>query len=191
MEDIILVGYGGHGRSVADCIERGEQYKIIGYTDMEQYESSYLYLGRDEVLGRYRREGVENVFVSIGYMGKDARRECLYQQLQLLGFAFPVIADPSAIISKTAKVGEGTFIGKGAIINAEAELGKMCIINTRALIEHECHVGDFSHVAVGAILCGKVSIGKGTFVGANATIIQEIELPERTFVPAGEVIRRS
>ena len=28
MEDIILVGYGGHAKSVADCIERKKEYRI-------------------------------------------------------------------------------------------------------------------------------------------------------------------
>ena len=41
MDDIILVGYGGHGKSVADCIERTKKYRIVGYTDLEQQESMY------------------------------------------------------------------------------------------------------------------------------------------------------
>ena len=46
MKDIIIVGFGGHARSVADCIERTGQYNIVGYTDL--YEATpnngYKYL---------------------------------------------------------------------------------------------------------------------------------------------------
>ena len=35
MEDIILVGFGGHAKSVINSIEKAGQYIIIGYTDME------------------------------------------------------------------------------------------------------------------------------------------------------------
>ena len=61
MEDIILVGYGGHARSVADCVERMEKYRIVGYTDTEPYDSKYIYLGTDEYLEKYRSDGIENV----------------------------------------------------------------------------------------------------------------------------------
>lgn len=36
MENILLVGYGGHAKSIADCIERQGIYKIAGYTDIIQ-----------------------------------------------------------------------------------------------------------------------------------------------------------
>ena len=36
MEDIILVGYGGHAKSVADCIERKNEYRIINVKDWNE-----------------------------------------------------------------------------------------------------------------------------------------------------------
>lgn len=189
MEDILLIGYGGHAKSVADCIERQKKYKIIGYTDMEEHVSKYRYLGTDKVLKNYFNQGVKNAVVGIGYMGKGNLRIKLYENLKTIGFFLPIIADPSAVISSTAQIGEGAFIGKGAIVNAEAKVGKMTIINTKALVEHECVVGDFVHVAVGAVLCGRVEVGESVFIGANATIIQCMQIPSKVIVPAGEILR--
>lgn len=189
MEDIILVGYGGHAKSVADCIERQNEYRIIGYTDIEAHESRYNYLGTDEVLQEYYEQGIRNAFVCIGYLGKGELREEIYVLLKKLGYFLPIIRDSSSIISETAEVDEGVFIGKGAIINAGAKIGKMSIINTMALVEHECIVDEFTHVAVGAILCGQVRVGKAAFIGANATVIQEKVIFPRQIVPAGVVIR--
>lgn len=189
MEDIILVGYGGHAKSVADCIERQKKYKIVGYTEPTEVVSEYLYLGTDDVLVDYYKKGVKNVAICQGYLGKGNIRERIYEMVKTIGFHLPIITDPSSIISESATIGEGAFVGKGAIINAEATVGKMCIINTKALIEHECKVGDFTHVAVGAIICGQVVIGERVLIGANATVIQCRKIDDNAIVPAGVTIK--
>lgn len=189
MEDIILVGYGGHAKSVADCIERGKEFHIVGYTDSERKNSPYPYLGTDEILEGYFHQGVLNAAICLGYLGRGNQREKLYQQLKQMGFRFPVIVDPTAIISQSATIGEGTFVGKGVIINAEASVGKLCIINSAAVIEHECAVEDFSHISVGTVLCGQVMVGKAAFVGANATVIQGQKILPQQIVGAGVTIR--
>lgn len=189
MEDIILVGYGGHAKSVADCIERQKEYRIVGYTDIEEHKSAYKYLGTDDILEEYYARGVRNAVVCVGYLGKGALREKLYALLKGIGYSLPVIVDSSSIVAETAEIGEGTFVGKGVIINAEAQVGKMAIINTMALVEHECVVEDFVHVAVAAILCGQVHVGKAAFIGANATVIQGRRIEPRQIVPAGVTIR--
>ena len=189
MEDIILVGYGGHAKSVADCIERQRKYNIIGYTDLQEYESKYMYLGTDEVLVDYYKKGVRNLALCIGYLGKGELRQKIYRRLKQIGFVFPQIVDPSALISSSASLGEGAFVGKYAVVNAEARIGKMAIINTMSLIEHECVVGDFSHVAVAAVLCGQVEVGEAAFIGANSTVIQCRKIESGKIVPAGVTIR--
>lgn len=189
MEDIVLVGFGGHAKSVADCIEREGRYRIKGYTELQSQQAAYPYLGTDDELPKLYQSGIHKAVVCVGYLGKGNTREKLFCVLKQIGFHLPVIADPSSIISKNATIGEGTFIGKGAVINSEAIIGKMCIINTKSLIEHECVIDDFSHVAVGAVLCGQVKIGKGAFIGANATVIQQRQVKDGTIVPAGAIVR--
>ncbi|KHM51423.1 hypothetical protein NZ47_10720 [Anaerovibrio lipolyticus] len=189
MEDIVLVGFGGHAKSVADCIEREGKYNIVGYTDMQKADSRYSYLGTDDKLQAIFDSGIKNAIIGIGYMGKGAVRQHLYIKLKEIGFTLPVVTDPSAIVSSTAVIGEGTFIGKAAVINAEANIGKVAIINTKALVEHECAIGDYAHVAVGAVLCGQVQVGEAAFVGANATVIQCREIKVGTVVPAGATVR--
>lgn len=190
MEDIILVGYGGHAKSVADCIKRQNKYNIIGYTDIKDNKSEYRYLGSDERLQEIFDSGIKNAVISLGYLGKGTIREQLYSELKQIGFKLPVIVDPSAIVSESSIVEEGTFIGKNAIINAEARVGKCCIINTRAIVEHECVINDFTHISVGTVLCGQVTVGRACLIGANSTIIQCISVPDNFIVPAGEVVRR-
>lgn len=189
MEEIIIIGFGGHAKSIADCIERQGMYHIYGYTDVKDNGVKYEYLGNDDVLQSVFDNGVANAVVGIGYLGKGNTRNRIYSLLKDIGYNLPVIIDPSAIVSSSASIGEGVFVGKGAVINTESTIGKMAIINTRALIEHECKIGDFTHVAVTAVVCGQVNIGNDAFIGANSTIIQCMEIKDRGFVPAGAVIR--
>lgn len=190
MEDIILIGSGGHAKSVADTVERTKEYRIAGYTDMEQSASPYEYLGTDDNLEDLFHKGIKKAVVCVGYLGRGTLRENLYLRLKSIGFMLPSIIDPSAIVSDSSEIDEGTFIGKRAVINAKAHIGKCCIINTGAIIEHECVVSDFVHISVATVLCGQVTVGKGAFVGANATVIQCRNIPEYTIIPAGEVVRK-
>ena len=189
MEDIVFVGFGGHAKSVADCIERMGKYNIVGYTDKEDNNTKYKYLGTDDVLTAYYEKGVKNAAVCVGYLGKGNIREKLYHDLKKIGYSLPIICDPSAIISNNVEIGEGSFIGKGAVVNSEAKIGKMTIINSMALVEHECIIEDFVHVAVAAVLCGNVKVGNSAFIGANATVIQCKEILSGYIIPAGITVR--
>ena len=190
MEDIVLVGFGGHAKSVADCIEREGKYHIAGYTDVKASSDRYRYLGTDDALEAIFAGGITNAVVGIGYMGKGTIRQQLYRKLKDIGFNLPIIIDPSAVVSSSAVIDEGSFIGKGTIVNAEASIGKMVIINTKALVEHECIVDDFAHVAVGAVLCGQVKVGKAVFIGANATVIQGISVSQNAIIGANCTVLR-
>ena len=193
MKEIILVGFGGHAKSVIDSIEKAKQYKIVGYTDIEpcgQYRG-YQYLGSDDILQQYFDKGIEYAFISVGYMGKGDLRCSLYNKLSEIGYKLPAVVDVSAQVAEDVQIGDGCFVGKGAIINSNATIGKMCIINSGAIVEHDCRVDDFSHISVGSVLCGNVKVGLSSFVGANATVIQGITIGNECIVGAGVVIKKS
>lgn len=195
MEDIILLGFGGHAKSVIDCIERQGQYRIIGFLDRDdQYTISYKnydVIGVDDDLERFYHQGIRNAFVTVGFMGQSSVRNRLYERLKQIGYRVPNIIDPSAVIAQDAVMGEGNFVGKLAMLNADVRIGNMCIINSGAMIEHECHVGDFTHVSVGTVLCGNVQIGNNTFVGAGSTLIQGIKVGNDCIVAAGTTVRKN
>lgn len=195
MEDIILLGMGGHAHSVIDSIEQAGKYRIIGFLDREEMQGrsykDYSVLGMDADMGRYFEKGVRNAFVTVGFMGDGDIRERLYHQLKDVGYTLPNIIDETAVVSENAKLADGIFIGKNAVINANAKIGKMCIVNTGAIVEHDCRVGDFSHVAIGSVLCGGVTVGERTLIGANTTVIQEKRIGSNCIVAAGVTVRKN
>lgn len=192
MEDIILVGFGGHAKSVVDTIEKEGSYHIIGFTDpMPNREyKGYHCLGNDNVLEEYFAKGIKYAFITLGYMGRGKDRDVLYKKLKKIGYQLPAIIDSSAVLAEDVKIGEGTFVGKSAVINAAAAIGKMCIINTGAVVEHENQIGDFTHVSVNSTLCGNVSVSGHCFIGANATVIQNKKIGEKSVIGAGSIVLR-
>lgn len=189
---LVLIGGGGHCRSVLDTAIRTGKFSEIVITDpaipavMEIF--GYRIAGNDEVLPALKEQGFKYAFITVGDMPDIVLRKKLAQKAVLLGFRFPVIADPSAIISEYAEVGDGTFVGKRAVINAGAVIGQHCIINTGSIIEHECSAGDFSHVSVGSVLCGEAHVGSGSFIGAGSTVRQGITIGEHALIGAGSVV---
>lgn len=190
MKDIVLIGFGGHAKSVIDSIESSTEYRITGYTDAvkkEEYRGC-RYLGTDKDLLKLYETGIRYAFVTIGFMGKSDLRKRLYEQLKRIGYEVPYIIDSSAVVCRDAIVEEGVYIGKRAVVNSGAYIGKMSIINTGSIVEHENVIGAFSHVAVGVNLCGNVEVGEHCFIGAGSTIIQGCKIGSNAIVGAGSIV---
>lgn len=192
MDKLILIGGGGHCRSVLDSALAMDIFEEIVIIDARLEVGSTVLgcrvAGTDSDLSKLKELGFTYAFVTVGSIESANLRKKLSAVAGNLGFQFPVICDPTACVSKFASVAEGTFIGKHAVINADAEIGKHCIINTGSIIEHECTVGDYSHLSVGSILCGNSHVGIESFVGAGSTVIQGISIGDHTIIGANSTI---
>lgn len=188
MEDIVVIGFGGHAKSVVDSIIMNGRYHIIGYTDITERNSKFIYLGKDDILSYIYGNGVHKAVLGIGFLGNHKIRDGIVKYVKGIGFEFPSIIDKSAIIAHDVEIGEGCFIGKNVVINAASKIGKFCIVNTGAIIEHDNIIGDYSHISVGAILCGETTIGRHTMIGAGATIIQGKKIGKNCIIGANSTV---
>lgn len=193
MRKIVVLGAGGHAKSVIDTIEAQGKYEIVGIVDKSRQRNSckkYKVIGDDDDLQDIYISGIQSAFIAVGFLGKSNLRERLYDKLISIGYEIPTIVDNTAKIAKEVFIGEGSYIGKGSVINTDSYIGKMCIVNTGAIIEHGSRINDYTHVAVGAVLCGGVCIGKMSLIGANATVIQNLKIGNKCIVGAGTVITK-
>lgn len=192
MKKIVIFGCGGHAASVMDAIKSNKEYIVAGFID--RTISNYMHedvsvIATDDSLDCVRDEGIDLAAIGIGSVkGNDVVRARVFEKAIGEGLTFPVIKDATAIVSTSAEIEDGSFVGKGAIINSSANIGKCCIINSGAIIEHNVEVGDFSHISVGSVICGDVKIGCNCMIGANATIIQGIKIGNNVTVGAGAVV---
>lgn len=189
MKRLLLIGGGGHCRSVLDCAMSLDVYDEIGIIDREK--TSFLgvdVIGTDDMLPQLFADGWKYAFVTVGSVGNTTRRRRIYKMLKEIGFTIPQIISPFAAIARDVSIEEGTFVGKKTVVNTGAALGCCSIINTGAIVEHDCIVGDFSHISPGAVLCGQVSVGSDTHIGAGSVARQQIIIGNHVLIGAGSVV---
>lgn len=194
MENIILIGAGGHCKSVIDSILSMKKYNIYGILDNEdnigKNVCGYMVNYTDNDLSLLYEKGIRKAFITVGSIGNCLIRKKLYSQVKMEGFEVPTIIDASAVVSKFATIGEGVFIGKGSIVNTDASISNMVIVNTGALVEHDCHIDQFAFLSVGVHLSGGVYVGEETHIGTGVNIIQGIKIGRNSIIGAGSVVTR-
>lgn len=186
---IVLYGAGGHGRVVADTIERQGLYQIVGFLD-EHVRGEVFgipVLGGREMIRSLKEKGILAAVVSIG---KANVREQIQRELSDAGVALPIIVHPSAQIARGVRLGQGTVVMPGVVIGPDAELGDGCIVNTCASVDHYCRIGCFVHVAPGAHLAGDVTVRDRTFIGIGSVVREGVIIGEDVLVGAGSVVVR-
>lgn len=191
---LLLVGGGGHCKSVIEAVLSSSDFKKIGIIDQPQKIGSEVLgikiIGDDLDLPVLKKKGYEYAFISLGSIGDPKRRIALFKILTQLGFKVPSIIHPSANISSYCKMEDGVFIGKNVIVNGDTKILKNSILNTGCIIEHDCEVGSFAHIAPGVVLSGNVRIGKNTHVGAGTIIRQNICVGDNTIIGIGSVVTK-
>lgn len=191
-KNLLLVGGGGHCKTVIEAIESTASYDNIGIIDIKSNVGNnilgYPIVGHDADLIRLRDKGYREAFVSMGSIGMSQKRIELFEVLKKLSFLVPSIIDRSANVSRYSTLSDGILIGKNVIINAGCRIGKGAILNTGCIVEHDCVVGDFVHIAPGTVLSGNVTIGNGSHIGANSVVRQNIKIGEGTIIGVGSVV---
>ncbi len=191
MEDIVLIGGGGHCRSCIDVIEAENKFRIAGIADIKEKIGAkvlgYEIFGCDEDLPSLTSK-YKNFLITVGQIGLSDKRRALFDAVKKYKVNFPVIISPYAYVSKHAEIYEGTIIMHGAMVNAGAKIGRNCIINTSSLIEHDAIIGDHCHISTGSIINGECRIGEGSLIGSNSVINQCVRIPDITIIGSGSVV---
>lgn len=189
-EQILLIGGGGHCKSVIDVIEQEGRFNIAGIIDKKEFIGQkvlgYEVIGCDDDLSVLRKQ-YHYACITLGQIKTPQIRIKLFAQLKQLDYALPVIISPLAYVSKHAHIEEGTIVMHHALVNANVKVGKNCIINTKALIEHDAIIEDNCHISTGAIVNGSVHVKEATFYGSNATCKESVIVGG--FIKAGSVAK--
>jgi sugar O-acyltransferase (sialic acid O-acetyltransferase NeuD family) len=191
MKNLILIGGGGHCKSVIDVIEKEGKYSIIGILDVKELigtnVSGYKVIGTDDDIEIMLNRGCE-FLITVGQIKSPSIRIKIYQKLKVLNATLANVYSPTAQVSEYSKIGFGSVIMHQAIVNAGTYIGSNCIINTKALIEHDCKLGDNCHISTGAIINGDCIIHNECFIGSNSVISNGINVAAGSIIGAGSVI---
>ena len=192
MNKIILIGGGGHCKSVIDVIEQEAKFEIAGIVDKPEFFGSkilgYEVIGSDLDLKELAKKYKYSV-ITVGHIRSVITRIKLFDLAKKAGFLFPSIISPEAYVSKYSKISNGTIIMHGVIVNPNTFIGQNCIINSKALIEHDCLINDHCHISTNVVINGGVRIESKSFIGSNTTTKENVIIKENSFIPAGSLIK--
>lgn len=192
MKPIILIGGGGHCKSVIEAAESSHR-RILGVLDMPENVGKkifdYTVIGTDEDISKFAAQA--EFVVTVGQIKSSLRRREIAKKIEAAGGVLGVVVASTANVSRHAILGQGTVVLHGAMVNAGAVIGNNCIINTLANVEHDVVVGSYSHISTGAMVNGNCSVGSDTFVGSQSVVLNGVKICENCVIAAGAFVNKS
>ena len=188
---LILVGGGGHCKSVIEAAESGMIIKGILDLPSEVGKNilGYEVIGSDDDIHQYVEE--YDFVVTLGFIKDPALRNRIYARIEAAGGTLATVIASTAHVSRHATIGAGTVVLHGAMVNAGTQIGKGCIINTLSNIEHDVIIGDYCHISTGAMVNGDCKVGENTFLGSQSVMVNATSIPANSVFAAGCMIRKS
>lgn len=194
IKKIVIIGTGAVAAEITSNIEDtqfGEiaQIEIKGYLEYQQNVEGYYkkYDLQKPIIGdvdTYIPEE-EDWFV-IGAANIEFRKK-LISTLKARSAKFATLIHHTAMVARTAKIGEGNVINPMCMIGPNANIGDFNILTSGTLISHDCVVGSNNAFST-AILCGHVKLGNDNSFGIRATVIPKVSIGNRNIIQAGMIV---
>ena len=192
MKPLVLIGGGGHCKSVIEAAESAG-YQVLGVLDMPEEVGkdilSTKVIGTDDDIPTYVDKA--EFVITVGFIKNPAIRIKLYNKVKEAGGRFATIVASTAHVSKYATIGEGTVVMHQAFVNAGAKVGHNVILNTFSNIEHDAVIGNQCHISTGTMVNGDCKVGDNCFIGSQSVLANSISVGDDIVVGAGSLVRKS
>lgn len=191
-KNLILIGGGGHCKSVIDVAESAG-YNILGILDRPEEVGKdiliYKVIGTDDDIPYYVNDA--EFIITVGQIKNCNIRKKLVNLVKNAGGKFATLIAPDAYVSRYSTIGEGTVIMHRVFVNADVHIGNQCIINTLTNLGHEVTIGDFCHLSTGIMVSGNVNIGNEVFIGSQSVINQGITISNSIIIGSMTCINKN
>lgn len=191
---LILVGCGAFARElinwVDDLVDIGKSNPVSGFLDdnpdaLSAFSYSVPYISS---IQSYVPKDGDQLLMAVG----DPKvKKKLYAELKEKGGSFAQLIHPSAVVARTAKLGEGVVVCPQAFVSADAIVGDLCAINGNASVGHDVKLGGFSTLSAHVDLTGWVHVDECVFFGSGARVLPKVKIGYGARIGAGAVVMRS
>lgn len=186
---LMVLGAGGHGRSVAEAALLGGDWDEVIFLDDSWPQVSQA-LGC-EILGKI--DAIDQLALrchgAIAAVGNNTVRQQWIGLIERAGIELVTVVHPRAWVSPSAKVGVGTAIMAGAVVGTVATVGLGAIINANATVDHDVVMDELSHIGVGVQLAGGVRIGARAWLQAGSSCGYNVVVDADSILPPGSVLK--
>lgn len=193
MKELYIVGAGGFGREVAWLVEHINQnekeWELKGFLDDNERlhggkEGGYPVVGGIDYLEKLSK----TTWVICAVGAASVRRKIIEKLEKIEKVRFATLIDPSVLLSRRVKIGDGSIICAGTIATVDIEIGKHVIVNLDCTIGHDAKLEDYVTVYPSVNISGFVTVGEETEIGTGTQIIQGIKIGRESIIGAGAVV---
>lgn len=158
---------------------------VVDNSTRNEYRSCPIFSFED-TQSRFIHDEVEFIIA----IGEPDDRMRLYRRVKEKGYKCKTLIHPTAYVSPSAAIGEGTVIQHGVVVSSDAKVGDNCFFQSLALVGHDCAIGDHCVVSSHAAISGNVSIGDNTFIAPGVVIKEKINIGSNSIIGMGAVVQR-
>jgi acetyltransferase EpsM len=190
---ILIIGAGGHAAELRDYINHHnasrpfDRWEVVGFIDDD--ENNYHHYGfLESYLGNIKDHKIlSDVHYLMGIANLDYRKP-LIEKFIAAGAKFTGLIHPTAIISPSCEIGEGTVVSHNASVGAKAKLGRFNMLNSRCTIGHDTQMGDYNFISPQVAISGNTKIGDNNLIGTNSCTIPSMSIGNNNKIAAGMVV---
>lgn len=196
---ILILGTGGNCVDILDAIldvndAAGRAvYEVRGFLDDDPARWGQPLAGVP-VLGPLAASADHPDAFFVNGIGSPAsfwRKEAILARTGIERERFCTIVHPSAVVSRTARLGAGTVVLGNVTIASNVSIGDHVFILPNAVINHDDVLGDYTSVTSGVCISGGVTVGRLCYLGTHSTIIGNVSIGDRSLVGMGSVVLES
>lgn len=196
MKKLVIIGGVGNGTVVASTVEDinnvKEEWEIIGFLNDFATDpiNGYPVLGKIDFDTAQDLLSCDDVYFMWTLFSTKLNFKFLPRltALQIPTEMFATVVHPTAIVSKSAKIGYGVNVQPCVNIGPNVTVGNHVHIFAQAMIGHNAVLDDYSYVANNACVGAYAHLKEGTYLGTNCSLIENITLGEWALVGMGAVV---
>jgi len=192
LPSVIVIGGGEHARVVIEVLRAAARYRLVGFVDPDPGDETRRRFGIARLGDESALAGHPGALGLLGFGALRARqrRPEAVTRLgpRLAGWATAL--HPTAWVSPTAEIGEGTVVMAGVIVQTGARVGRHCVLNTGSIVEHDVVLEDQAQVAPRVTLGGGVRVGAMAYIGLGAVVRDHVVVGSEATVGMGAVVVR-
>jgi sugar O-acyltransferase (sialic acid O-acetyltransferase NeuD family) len=182
--DLLIVGVGAHAAEMAEIVERVNgahpTWRLLGFIASEEKDAGerlngYPVLGAVDRLPEYPD----------AYL---VRAHGWPQSLPLPPDRLVSLIDPTAFVSRTAKIGLGCVLYPHCFVGLDAQIGEHVFCLSGSVINHHAVLEDRVVVATRVSLAGSVHVEADCYLGQACTVREHLRIGRGSLIGMGAVV---
>ena len=186
MKNFVIAGAGGFGREVysylLNCIEPSGN-KIRGFLD-DDPEALNGYGFPHRIISGFSEYVPLECDAVIFAVANPEFKAKIAQSLVEKGAVFESFIHPSAIISKSAKIGKGAAIAPFCVVEANAQIGDFVAVNVAVKISNSARIGKYCTISSNCVIGENAELKDGAFMASSSILKEGAAMLECSFLGA-------